>query len=204
MKEHIKDTNKEALILDVAKEVIAERGFSQTRMDDIAQRANIAKGTLYLYFKSKEDLFTKLVESEYDKVLKGLDTIFNKDDDVITKIDAFVEGFLKYMENNRGFFTSIMFEAPSIKKKDIKERVFEKNRLINEKLKDVIRTGIDEGIIRNDIEITVILSAIFGLVSRVVFYAIHFEKEKPLISYKDSILKVIFSGILKEKGGILW
>ncbi len=198
------DKSKEELILDVAKKVIEERGFSSTRMDDIAQRANVAKGTLYLYFRSKDDLFVRLMDREYAKVLSGLMRVVEKEDDVITKIDAVIEGFLRYMEENRSFFLNIMFEAPSIKKDTMKEKMLEKNRMINEGLGKLIKEGIDEGIIRDDIEIPVIISSIIGTVSRVIFYAIHFERDRSLITFKDSILKVIFSGILKEKGGILW
>ncbi len=204
MEKEKQEKSKEEFILDVAKKVIEERGFSSTRMDDIAQRANVAKGTLYLYFKSKDDLFLRLMDREYSKVLSGLMRVIEKEDDVITKIDAVIEGFLRYMEENRSFFLNIMFEAPSIKRETMKGKMLEKNRLINEGLSRLIKKGIDEGVIRDDIELPVMISAIIGTVSRVIFYAIHFEKDRSLITFKDSILKVIFSGILKEKGGILW
>jgi AcrR family transcriptional regulator len=48
-------------ILDAALAVFAERGFAAARMDDIARRAGVTKGTLYLYFPSKEELFKSLV-----------------------------------------------------------------------------------------------------------------------------------------------
>ncbi len=48
-------------ILDAALAVFAERGFAATRMDDIAQHAGVTKGTIYLYFDSKEDVFKSLV-----------------------------------------------------------------------------------------------------------------------------------------------
>jgi AcrR family transcriptional regulator len=50
-----------AEIVDAALEVFAERGFSAARLDDVAARAGISKGTLYLYFPSKEELFKAVV-----------------------------------------------------------------------------------------------------------------------------------------------
>src|SRR3982751_5583765 len=47
-------------ILDAALACFADKGFAGTRMDDIAARAGITKGTMYLYFKSKEELFKAL------------------------------------------------------------------------------------------------------------------------------------------------
>jgi AcrR family transcriptional regulator len=51
-----------AEILDAALEVFAERGYAATRMDDIAQRAGVTKGTIYLYFESKDAVFRSLVQ----------------------------------------------------------------------------------------------------------------------------------------------
>ena len=60
--EQAKDERRQ-LLLDAALDEFYERGFAAARMDDIAQRAGLSKGTLYLYFKSKEDLFNGLVET---------------------------------------------------------------------------------------------------------------------------------------------
>lgn len=57
-----KELRRRAL-LDAALGEFFERGFSAARMDDIAARAKLSKGTLYLYFDSKEALFTSLVET---------------------------------------------------------------------------------------------------------------------------------------------
>ena len=50
-------------ILDAALACFAENGFAGTRMDDIAERANITKGTIYLYFQSKEEVFKSLARA---------------------------------------------------------------------------------------------------------------------------------------------
>ena len=50
-------------ILDAALDLFVERGFAATRLDDVAQRAGVSKGTVYLYFDSKEDLFKAVVRS---------------------------------------------------------------------------------------------------------------------------------------------
>jgi TetR/AcrR family transcriptional regulator, repressor for uid operon len=45
-------------IVDAALATFSKNGYDRTRMDDIAEAANVSKGTLYLYFKNKEELFT--------------------------------------------------------------------------------------------------------------------------------------------------
>src|SRR6476646_10088297 len=53
-----------AEILSAALDCFAERGFAATRLDDVAARAGVTKGTLYLYFPGKEELFKALVRQE--------------------------------------------------------------------------------------------------------------------------------------------
>lgn len=56
------DLRREA-ILDAALELFSDNGFAATRMEDIARKAGVAKGTIYLYFKDKSGLFNGLVEA---------------------------------------------------------------------------------------------------------------------------------------------
>ena len=59
-------------ILDAAFDVFATNGFAGTRLDDIASRAGITKGTIYLYFGSKEDLFVATLREMTDPALENL------------------------------------------------------------------------------------------------------------------------------------
>jgi AcrR family transcriptional regulator len=57
-------------ILDAAFDVFGEQGFARTRLEDVAQRAGVSKGTLYLYFDSKETLFREMVRAKAVAALK--------------------------------------------------------------------------------------------------------------------------------------
>ncbi len=59
-----------AEILDAAVGVFAEKGFAAARMDDIARRAGVTKGTIYLYFQSKEDVFKALVQGSIGRQIE--------------------------------------------------------------------------------------------------------------------------------------
>lgn len=58
-------------ILDAALDVFSAQGFAAARLDDVAARAGVAKGTLYLHFRSKQDLFEQLVMHTVEPVLDG-------------------------------------------------------------------------------------------------------------------------------------
>jgi AcrR family transcriptional regulator len=57
-------------ILDAALEVFGEYGFAQTKLEEVARRAGVSKGTLYLYFDSKEELFREMVQAKAVSALR--------------------------------------------------------------------------------------------------------------------------------------
>lgn len=67
-------------ILDAALSVFAERGFEAARLDDIAARAGVAKGTLYLYFADKEKLFEEVVRGAIKPVIERFNALANTPD----------------------------------------------------------------------------------------------------------------------------
>src|SRR5579859_4356229 len=56
-------------ILDAAVAEFAEKGFAAARMDDIASRAGVTKGTIYLYFRSKEEVFKSLIRDSIGQTI---------------------------------------------------------------------------------------------------------------------------------------
>ena len=65
---------REALILQVAEEVLMEKGYYETSIDEIAARVGIAKGTVYLHFPSKEDLVIAIFERDMQQLLQYIDS----------------------------------------------------------------------------------------------------------------------------------
>src|SRR5919197_4362365 len=60
-------------ILTAALDEFAASGFAATRLDDVARRANVAKGTIYLHFEDKEALFQELIRSELRPVIATIE-----------------------------------------------------------------------------------------------------------------------------------
>ena len=66
-------------ILAAALDEFADRGFAATRLDDVARRANVAKGTIYLHFADKETLFEELIRMELSPVVAALENVSHAD-----------------------------------------------------------------------------------------------------------------------------
>ena len=70
---------RRAAILAAALDEFSERGFAATRLDDIARRAGVAKGTIYLYFRDKESLFQDLVRDMLTPMVGAIETLSGAD-----------------------------------------------------------------------------------------------------------------------------
>lgn len=66
---------KRALILAAALDEFSQNGFAAARLDDVAKRANVAKGTIYLYFKDKDSLFQELLRAQISPVIGMLEAV---------------------------------------------------------------------------------------------------------------------------------
>ena len=76
---------REALILQAAEEVLMEKGYHETSIDEIASRVGIAKGTVYLHFPSKEDLVIAIFERDMQQLLQYIDTTMSSTHDISRK-----------------------------------------------------------------------------------------------------------------------
>src|SRR5262245_36675274 len=83
-------------ILDAALDVFAERGFEAARLEDVATRAGVAKGTLYLYFRDKEALFEELVRGAVSPIIEAVSRAASAPDvPAHVVLDTFFELFRK-------------------------------------------------------------------------------------------------------------
>lgn len=88
-------------ILAAALEEFSARGFAAARLDDVARRAGIAKGTIYLYFSDKESLFQELVRSQISPVIRALEHVTHVDAPLRAIAEQFVELFAREILETR-------------------------------------------------------------------------------------------------------
>jgi AcrR family transcriptional regulator len=68
----LRDENKRKLIVQTAVKLFSERPFHKVRLDDVAEAAGVGKGTVYIYFKNKEELYYSLVYDGFAEMVDGL------------------------------------------------------------------------------------------------------------------------------------
>ncbi|GAW92876.1 TetR/AcrR family transcriptional regulator [Calderihabitans maritimus] len=92
--------DKRNRLLAAARQAFAEKGFGKTTIDEIVDRARVAKGTFYLYFKNKEHVFKELVlllEKHYEYLKQEMQSRHNFED----KLYVYTERYFSFLEENK-------------------------------------------------------------------------------------------------------
>src|SRR5260370_19576239 len=118
---------REELILQAAEEMLAEKGYHETSMDEIAARVGIAKGTVYLHFPSKEDLVVAIFQRDMEKLLQLIKTTISSSLTPREKAEIILEQLYG------GLFTSRMQLFYSISNfAELKQNIVEKKTCVRD------------------------------------------------------------------------
>jgi AcrR family transcriptional regulator len=148
-------------IMQSAMENFAKNGFDRTRMEDIATAASLAKGTLYLYFKNKEDLFYAICDHNLEELRNQLSRLFNRKENIMLDGERF---YNEYRKGSLGSDT-IRFEmiALSTRSPKLRKILAENQSKVYQVVKEFLKTQIEKGFLREDINIDIIASAVIAL-----------------------------------------
>jgi len=141
-------------ILDAAEKVFFRKGFGQATMDDIAAGAELSKGTIYLYFKSKEEIYFAIGIRAHRALRQRFEKAVSPDRPVIDNIFEIGRAFVRFCGEQPEYFkTLVYFEAEF----DL-QHVHEQYEILcrNEEdpmsfFIDLLQQGIDSGMIRTEI-----------------------------------------------------
>jgi AcrR family transcriptional regulator len=110
--------DKHAAILAAALAEFAARGFAATRLDDVARRAGVAKGTIYLYFRDKESLFQELVRTMLSPLVGAIEAAPLRDLPIRAVVEMIVDVFVNeiYSTHRKDVIRLILAEGPRFPK----------------------------------------------------------------------------------------
>ncbi len=121
---------RQQLILDAAIRVFAQRGFHKATMDDVAQEAELGKGTLYYYFKSKEEILQKLLEDNTRNFFNQITQAIEPEMDFIKMVRKVLLFYASYFTEHRMFFNIYFpFESGQIQLKSTELAEFKQTYL---------------------------------------------------------------------------
>lgn len=150
-------------IIGAATEVFAEKGFYNATIADIAKRANVAEGTIYLYFKNKDDLLISIFEHSIDLFTKAVNKEILGNLSPEEKLKRFVSLHLKLVQENPNLAQVLQIELRQ-SSKFMKEYRGGKFAEYLHLVESIIHEGQEKNRFRKDLDARVLRRALFGAV----------------------------------------
>lgn len=159
-------TDKRTRILDAAIHVFADKGFFQARISDIAERAGVADGTIYLYFKNKEDVLLSIFEEKMDLLMAELDRALQGVTDPLDQIRTFARHHYRQVRTHPRLAEVLQVEL-RLSNKFIKEYRPTKLWSYLGRVGDMVRDGQAKGVIRPEVDPFVAMWTLFGALDQI-------------------------------------
>lgn len=184
-------------ITEAALQAFAEKGYDATRVDDVAQRAGVSKGLMYLYFRTKEELFKAVVKNV---VIRRLDTLLNTLETTELSSEEFLRGpLLDFMKQVPGSPIAIVIRlliAEGQRHPDLVDYYW--NHVVNKGLTAIsrfIRRGVERGEFRetavSDLPQVVLAPMMLAMIWRLIFAKRELDVERLMDTQIDMIIAYI-------------
>jgi TetR/AcrR family fatty acid metabolism transcriptional regulator len=158
--------DKRVRIIDAAVEVFADKGFHPARIADIARRAGVADGTIYLYFRNKEDLLICVFEEKMEEHLSALSAALEGVEGPLEQIRAFARFHFAQMREKPALALVLQVELRQ-SHKFLREYRPEKLWRYLDVLGEMITDGQAAGVVRKDLDPFLAKWALFGALDEI-------------------------------------
>jgi AcrR family transcriptional regulator len=142
--------NRRKEILRAARKVFSNKGFNASTMEEIALQAELSPGTLYLYFKNKEELHTFLSIEILKYLADEIQKVLSQDLSVENKIERFQDVFIDVYDYDSNILINLFHlqsgETLRNLSEDVLKQIKKYSALAHGAIIDVVKQGIDEGI----------------------------------------------------------
>jgi AcrR family transcriptional regulator len=187
-------------ILQSALDEFSEKGFHATTIDSIAERAGMAKGTVYRYFKTKESLFNALKEDTISEFVELARQDLSREEDVLRIIESVIRMYLSFFEKNSAFFKVIVQEHKDFGR-EFSEKFINELILALPGLKRRCWKASRTGRLKQMNYFTVFFG-IIGFLNGVIQKWLHEGAEGSLLDEIDTVKEVLFYGFVDKPDSV--
>ena len=159
-------SDKRRLIIEAAVKVFAEKGFFGARVSEIAEAAGVADGTIYLYFRSKDDLLISLFEEKMDDILGGLGRMLAEHARPEDKLRRYIVEHLRLVAEQPELMQVLTVELRQSARfiKEYTPKAF--GRLLDT-VGNILEEGQQAGVFHPSLDIAVFRRALFGAIDEI-------------------------------------
>lgn len=180
-------------ILNSAGAVFAEYGFYKATISQIAAQAGVADGTLYLYFKNKDDILYQFISFKTNVVFKEMHAAVKKGRNAEEKLRYLIRCHLTEFQNDRNM--AIIFQSEVRYLRDIESQIKDISKMYLDLLSDIIEQGQIEGSMRQDLFIGLVKRFILGAVEGVISTWVSADGRYDLVSMADPLVDLYLTGL---------
>ncbi len=196
-------------IINAAEKIFSNKGFEQATVDNVANKAELSKATLYSYFKSKEELYFAVCMCGQRQLYSMIDHAMENIDDTYQSLLAFLKSIVKFQKSYPDYFQAIFYFQTHRIKLDPKSEEVKKNHKLDQiylkKWIELFDKGKREGLIRQDINPInsglLIWMQLNGFLK--IFSVMRYALETDFNIAEDDLINdyynLVFKGILKNK-----
>ncbi len=198
--------DKRTLILDAAMKTFVKRGYSDTRVSEIAAEAKVAEGTLYNYFPSKEEILLALFDEKWGGIIDKIKKKISRLNDPNDKLKAIFSMVVTMFKKDRHLAEIFLID---VKQSSIFLNNYTINRVVEfiDLIEEILEEGKKKGIYRKNLDSRVAKMVIFGAAQGILLsWVLNESKAVKSRTFQFSLfraarsLKNIFkSGLMEEK-----
>lgn len=188
-----KAPDKRQRILDSAVRVFAREGFFKARVSQIAEEAGLAPGTVYLYFKNKEDLLISIFEVRMEDIVSRFRAAVMEKQDARSRLECLVRMHLSGFQEDPDLAACFQVELRQSSRfmRDVKSGLQQYLNLIRE----IVERGRREGVFRREVSAGLVTHLIFGTLDEVVSTWVISGMKYNLVSFADQLVDLFTNGI---------
>jgi TetR/AcrR family fatty acid metabolism transcriptional regulator len=189
-----KPADKYHQILEAAVKVFAHQGFFQSTISQIAKDAGVADGTIYLYFKNKEDILVQIFSYKTKQVFDRFREEVDRADNAIDKLRNLITRHLEEFQRDRNM--AVVYQSETHQSVRLAEdQIREMSKMYLDIVTEIIEQGQEEGSIRKDLYIGLVKRFILGGVDEVINTWLHSKSDYNLVSMAEPLVDLFLRGI---------
>jgi TetR/AcrR family fatty acid metabolism transcriptional regulator len=190
--------DKHKRILQAAIKVFAQNGFYNSKVSEIAKEAGVADGTIYLYFKNKDDILISLFEEEMERIIQSMKHEIEKGKDPFEKLKRFAFVQLNSKRENPDLAAIMEVElrqSSKFMKEYVNKKFIEYLKIISR----IIKEGQEVGIIKKGLDPIIISRAFWGALDEVArFWVLSSKRRISLPKSAEMISDVFIRGMVED------
>lgn len=187
-------------IMKAAREVFTEKGYSESLISDIAERAGVVEGTIYRFFTNKRDLLQRVAEEWFVEMMEQSETGFAAITGEWNRIHYLVFHHLESIRRDPGL-SRLVFQELRPDPLYRTTRLFTLNRDYTRRMSDVVRDGIARGVFRPEVSPSLVRDMVYGAIEHRTWAFLRNEGSFDPEGIARAITDMIYVGLVPQDPG---